>query len=231
MAARQSGTIWYDDSNNESLIVVGPGGTPLGSTAIPAGTNNIGDVDVLTLPALPVGTNNIGRVGASVVEIAGTVNGANTIEAAGDYAALDVFSQAVSAGTGVSWLFSSIARETGGSGTITRALIMSTAETMTARVRLWLFNAAPTTATEMDDNAAFLLDEDDYTKLVGWIDFPSFERAGAAGEVAVALNDTVRLAFKCAADANLRGITHFLDAEANEAAGMTVHIRLQATLD
>lgn len=32
------------------------------SAAVPAGTNNIGDVDVLTLPALPAGTNNIGDV-------------------------------------------------------------------------------------------------------------------------------------------------------------------------
>jgi hypothetical protein len=30
--------------------------------ALPAGANNIGDVDVLTLPALPAGTNEIGRV-------------------------------------------------------------------------------------------------------------------------------------------------------------------------
>lgn len=30
--------------------------------SIPAGTNNIGDVDVLTLPSLPAGTNNIGDV-------------------------------------------------------------------------------------------------------------------------------------------------------------------------
>lgn len=30
--------------------------------AIPAGTNNIGDVDVLSLPAIPAGTNNIGDV-------------------------------------------------------------------------------------------------------------------------------------------------------------------------
>ncbi len=30
--------------------------------ALPAGTNNIGDVDVLTLPALPTGTNTIGSV-------------------------------------------------------------------------------------------------------------------------------------------------------------------------
>lgn len=32
------------------------------TAATPAGTNNIGDVDVLTLPALPAGTNNIGDV-------------------------------------------------------------------------------------------------------------------------------------------------------------------------
>lgn len=31
--------------------------------ALPAGTNNIGDVDVLTLPALPAGSNTIGNVG------------------------------------------------------------------------------------------------------------------------------------------------------------------------
>lgn len=39
-----------------------PSGTVAGSSSLPAGTNNIGDVDVLTLPALPAGTNNIGDV-------------------------------------------------------------------------------------------------------------------------------------------------------------------------
>ena len=39
--------------------------------ALPAGTNNIGDVDVLTLPALPAGTNNIGDVDVLTV-ITGT---------------------------------------------------------------------------------------------------------------------------------------------------------------
>lgn len=33
------------------------------TNALPAGTNNIGDVDVLTLPAIPTGTNSIGSVG------------------------------------------------------------------------------------------------------------------------------------------------------------------------
>lgn len=32
------------------------------AAAIPAGTNNIGDVDVLSLPSIPAGTNNIGDV-------------------------------------------------------------------------------------------------------------------------------------------------------------------------
>lgn len=32
------------------------------TAALPAGTNNIGDVDVLSLPAIPAGTNNIGDV-------------------------------------------------------------------------------------------------------------------------------------------------------------------------
>jgi hypothetical protein len=41
--------------------------------ALPAGTNNIGDVDVLSLPALPAGTNNIGDVDVLTLPgIAGT---------------------------------------------------------------------------------------------------------------------------------------------------------------
>jgi hypothetical protein len=43
-----------DDTNAALKTVV--------STALPSGTNNIGDVDVLSLPALPAGSNNIGDV-------------------------------------------------------------------------------------------------------------------------------------------------------------------------
>lgn len=43
--------------------------------ALPAGTNNIGDVDVLTLPTLPAGTNNIGDVDVlSVIPGTGATN-------------------------------------------------------------------------------------------------------------------------------------------------------------
>lgn len=43
-------------------VSIGTDGTVAINTAIPSGTNNIGDVDVLSLPALPAGTNNIGDV-------------------------------------------------------------------------------------------------------------------------------------------------------------------------
>jgi hypothetical protein len=45
--------------------------------ALPAGTNNIGDVDVLTLPSLPAGTNNIGDV--DVLSLPATPAGTNLI--------------------------------------------------------------------------------------------------------------------------------------------------------
>jgi hypothetical protein len=50
--------------------------------SIPAGTNNIGDVDVLTLPALPAGTNNIGDVDVLTVPAPLNVTGTGTEAAA-----------------------------------------------------------------------------------------------------------------------------------------------------
>jgi len=48
--------------------------------SIPAGTNNIGDVDVLTLPALAAGTNVIGKVGIDQTT-PGTTNAVQDIPA------------------------------------------------------------------------------------------------------------------------------------------------------
>lgn len=45
--------------------------------AIPAGDNNIGNVDVASLPAIPAGDNNIGNV--DVVSLPALPTGANTI--------------------------------------------------------------------------------------------------------------------------------------------------------
>jgi hypothetical protein len=56
--------------------------------ALPAGANNIGDVDVLTLPALPAGTNAIGKVDVAATAtiqraaISAASSGNNTLVAA-----------------------------------------------------------------------------------------------------------------------------------------------------
>lgn len=50
-------------SLNGKVTAVDTGAVTI-SSALPAGTNNIGDVDVLSLPALPAGNNNIGDVDA-----------------------------------------------------------------------------------------------------------------------------------------------------------------------
>lgn len=47
------------------------------NAALPAGTNNIGDVDVVSLPALPAGNNNIGDV--DVATLPALATGANVI--------------------------------------------------------------------------------------------------------------------------------------------------------
>lgn len=57
------------------------GSVSVGS-ALPAGTNNIGDVDVLTLPALPAGTNNIGDVDIASLPNEGQQTMANSISVA-----------------------------------------------------------------------------------------------------------------------------------------------------
>ena len=51
-----------------------------------AGTNNIGDVDVLSLPALPAGTNNIGDVDVLTLPNVTLAAGTNTNEVVGDVA-------------------------------------------------------------------------------------------------------------------------------------------------
>ena len=54
------------------------------SSALPAGSNNIGDVDVLSLPSIPSGTNNIGDV--DVLSLPGSLTGVaeDTAHVSGD---------------------------------------------------------------------------------------------------------------------------------------------------
>lgn len=77
IASDSTGLVSVDD-NGGSLTV---DGTVTANLA--AGTNNIGDVDVLTLPAIPTGTNSIGRVNpepqtANGLSVSRTISAATT---------------------------------------------------------------------------------------------------------------------------------------------------------
>lgn len=72
------------DTGNVTISAPLPAGTNnigdvdvLSLPSIPAGTNNIGDVDVLSLPSIPAGTNNIGDV--DVLTLPSIPTGSNTI--------------------------------------------------------------------------------------------------------------------------------------------------------
>lgn len=74
-----------NDIGDVGILSIAPGDNNIGNVdvvtlpALPAGTNNIGDVDVLSLPALAAGTNNIGDVdvasfaAGAITEIQGDV--------------------------------------------------------------------------------------------------------------------------------------------------------------
>lgn len=160
--------------------------------------------------------------------VRGTLNAVDpgVIVAAANYSALDVFSN--HATTGTHWVFANPGRNEGGAGIIRHATIIANAPAMVAKVRLWLFNAAPTT-TVKNDNVAFDLKAADRAKVIGYFDFPALVDVG---DVAYAQNSAINLPFKLAdGSTSLYGITQFIDAEVNEVAGMTVGIELGIEID
>lgn len=72
-----------DHVPHHNIDVIAAGDNNIGNVdvatlpALPAGANNIGDVDVASLPALPAGTNNIGDV--DVASLPALPTGSNTI--------------------------------------------------------------------------------------------------------------------------------------------------------
>jgi hypothetical protein len=78
------------------------------TVALPAGTNNIGDVDVLTLPALPTGSNTIGNIGTIATSITPGTAATNlgkaedAVHATGDVGVLAMAVRRDAAASGVS---------------------------------------------------------------------------------------------------------------------------------
>lgn len=162
--------------------------------ATPAGSNNIGDVDVLTLPALPTGSNVIGQVTGSFKTCSTDV----TLPTSSIYAINDCISDSTSAPTTGGFTFTDAARVSGGSGIITDAIISSSADVATLlQGEVWIFNTA---VTNVNDNAPFVVSDSEIKTCVGKIPF-TLEDAGNNGFYhATNLN----IGFTCSGSANLR---------------------------
>jgi hypothetical protein len=130
--------------------------------ALPAGTNNIGDVDVLTLPALTAGENFVGHVGGQLVRVGEerTRPADTTQYAAGDAVVSSMF------------VFSGAARINNGQGLIRQARVrVTSAQTVPPLLELWVFRASGITVT---DNSGFApSDANTADELVGVITLPN----------------------------------------------------------
>ena len=108
----------------------------------------------------------------------------------GAYTANDVVNDDDCSVTATYWTFAAVARANDGYGAIVGATIFSESESVTPRLTLYLFNAAPT--GELTDNSANTNPiKTDRAKYIGQIDFPALESVGTAASVAIASPSTV----------------------------------------
>ena len=170
--------------------------------ALAAGTNNIGDVDIATIAA---GETHVGEVGGSMALVAASFTRPADTTA---YTAKDAVSNSTSAPTVLT--FTNLARVNAGSGYIVKARLITNQSTCIARFRLHLFHTAP---TAINDNAAYTLLYTNAAIRLGYIDFPACQTEGSGSDAANAQNDTVRLAFVCAAASRtIYGVLETIDA-------------------
>lgn len=140
--------------------------------ALPAGDNNVGNVDVVSLPALATGSNVIGSVSINQttdgttnrVYVAGAVTVSQTPTiTAGAYTAKDA--------VGGLLTFANAVRISGGKAVINSVTIIDKSQ-QAAGLELWLFNQ---TFTATADNAAFDPSDADLANAVGVIPISSVD--------------------------------------------------------
>jgi hypothetical protein len=135
-----------------------------------------------------------------------------SLAAAEAYAAEDVMSESVSAGTG--WTFSQVVPSGSTSGYIVKAQILCQTTNITPRLTLYLFTPAPST-TKNDNVANKAVADIDAGNYVGRIDFPAMTDLGGDSETVVtpSTSGNLPLAFSCAnGDNSLSGILVTQDA-------------------
>jgi len=166
----------------EGSISIDPGTINIGHVdvdSIAAGDNNIGNVDIVTLPTLPAGTNLIGKTGIDqstpnanevvvksittsethLGEVGGsTINIAVTPAiTAGGYSALDTIG-------GIQTLAN--ASRASGKPTTLMSIVIKDLAMVSPDFKIWFFNANPSTGT-YTDNAALDINDTDSALCVG----------------------------------------------------------------
>ncbi len=164
-------------------------------------------------------------------QVTATCNGANTIAAAGDYAANDIISNSATDTQGKAWKFTGLARAASLTGTIIEAKIETSVAGFVPRTRWFLFSADPTT-TERDDNAAFgangEINSADRAKFLCRFDLPAMIDNGDQSWADLA---SINRWYQGDASGDVYAIIILLDAATNESAGMSVYPTLRVLQD
>lgn len=150
------------------------------------------------------------------------------VAAAGDYAAGDVVSNSVTAGTASAWKLPNLAPAEGVPFWITRVTMTCSAEMTAMTPRMHLFRREPT-ASELRDNVALSLLEPENLNYLGVIDgFGVFADRGdfSASET----NDVRKRVTPAEGSRDLWFILETTTAETNEVAGMTMRIEVEVSL-
>lgn len=135
--------------DSSGRVIIAPS-TLAGMTTLPAGDNNIGNVDLAS--ALPAGEAHLGEVGGKTTVVAPAIT-----VTAGAYHAND--------NIGGTLTLTGAARVAGGGTTLTR-LTVTDAANQKAQLELLFFSANPTAST-FTNNAAPVIHANDIAKLVG----------------------------------------------------------------
>jgi hypothetical protein len=178
-----------------------------------------GNIGTIAYP----GEAHIGEIGGRTIVVAASFSRPpNTTP----YNALAAVSNSVSAPAVIT--FANIARIAQGSGYITKARTLTDLSSITPRLRLQLYNAAP---TAINDGSAQTLLWANRLIRIGYIDFDALTTEGSGSDAAGALNTAIRLAFNCASgDRNLYGLLETRDPF-TPASGQDIFIELTAELN
>jgi hypothetical protein len=187
--------------------------------SLASGDLNLGNVDVVSLPATPAGESYIGRVGLTTAEIAVEITRPSTTPT---YTAKDVIAPNPAAVI----TFTDCARVNGGCGYVVKARLFTNSVTamLGAVVRLHLYHTAP---DAIADDAPMALMYANAAKRIGYIDFPALATEGTGSDSSASLWVDMPLKFKCAAASkNLYGIAELTTVGAAPASGQKLYLFL-----